>query len=153
MNHKRSTIANLIILSSLIYFNLACSSFRHARNRKMTDEQYYAYLRKDTSICELPEIIIIEHFYKILDTVIITKERFKDCNEDLNPYVYSIKESFQNNNLVYQIEKLYSTLNLMNFHIGAFEYKGEIFLFSSVMSQIQCRILLKILSKYLLTWP
>jgi hypothetical protein len=135
MKHKRNNKLNLILLTLLISLTLACSSFRLERNTKMTDEQYYAYLRKDTLICELPEVKIKEHFCRILDTVIIAKEKFTNCNEDLNPYVYSIRESYENDTVNYYIEKLYSTLNFVNHHTGAFEYKGEIFIVSSELGQ------------------
>jgi hypothetical protein len=101
----------------------------------MTDEQYFSYLRKDTSICELPELKVRETFYEILDTIILTKHKFIRCENEPNPYVYSIEARVQNNSMIYEIETLFSTQNLDHFYKGAFRYKGEIFVVSDTSQQ------------------
>ena len=99
----------------------------------MTDEQYFAYLRKDTSFCELPELKVKETFYNILDTIILTKHKFISCDNDPNPFVYSIEVKRKNNSKVYVIETLYSTQNLDYFYKGAFRYRGETFVVSDTL--------------------
>jgi len=123
-SYKKTYILLLAITISLVS---ACSSWRLQNNLKMTDEQYFSYLRKDTSICEIPELKIKHTFFEILDTIILTKANF---SIDPNPYVLSIEISNQNENLIYKIQTLYSTLNLPYYYQGAFKYKNEIFVVS-----------------------
>jgi hypothetical protein len=130
MKIKRNNILHALLLTFWICLIVACTSLKSGKNKKMTDEQYFAYLRMDTSFCELPELKVNESFYDILDTIILTKHKFISCDTDSNPYVYSIEVKLQDNCMVYIIETLYSTQNLDHFYKGAFRYKGEIFVVS-----------------------
>jgi len=98
----------------------------------MNDEEYYSYLRRDTSICKLPELKVDESFYKVLDTIISAKDEFKKCSSDPNPYIYSVDIKTQNDSITYEIRTLYSTIYITQIFKGAFKYNGEFFVVSEI---------------------
>lgn len=128
---KTSNQTILLVLTFLIAIASTCSSAQTHRGVKMTNEEYYTYLRNDTSICELPNLEVNKSFLVFLDTLLLNKEEYKKCNSDLNPFVYSIEENIQNDKLFYYVETLFSTNSMNHFYSGAFNYKGEIFVVKS----------------------
>jgi hypothetical protein len=135
MKINHINVLKSIVLTLLICLAIACSSLKITRKIKMADEEYYSYLRQDTSICELPEYVVSESFLEILDTIITTKSKFSNCDREPNPYVYSIIARVENNSLIYEIEPLFSTRNLDHFYKGAFNYRGEIFVVSDILEK------------------
>jgi hypothetical protein len=93
----------------------------------MTDEEYFLYLRDDTTFCEIPELKVKQEFFEILDTVILAKDGLFKCSSDPNPYIFIIEISNQNENLIYEIQTEYSTLYVQNYCRGGFAYKNELF--------------------------
>lgn len=130
MKIKHNSISCLLFLTLTISLTSACSLLKLQNSSKMTDEQYFSYLREDTSICEIPELKVKHTFFEILDTIILTKDNFRKFNSDPNPYVLSIEIINQNENLIYEINTVYTTLNLPYYYQGAFNYKNEIFVVS-----------------------
>ncbi len=109
---------------------ISCLSSSCSGTRKMSEEEYFTYLRKDTTICSLPEIKPSQLILASIDTILSKRVQFQKCSNDPNPFVYSIRTTIENDTLIYIIEDLFSTLNLENFFHGAFIYDGYIFVVS-----------------------
>ena len=127
MKIKADQILYLLFVTLTISYFSACSSLKPQNGNKMTDEQYYLYLREDTTFCEIPELNVQQAFFDILDTVILAKDSLYKCSSDPNPYFFYIEISKQNENLIYKIQTEYSTIHLQYYCLGGFAYKNELF--------------------------
>lgn len=116
----------LLVVFTLSYVS-ACSSLKSQNDKKMTDEEYYLYLREDTTFCEIPELNVKREFFEILDTVIFANDSLYKCSSDPNPYFFYIEVRNQNENLIYKIQTEYSTIHLEYYCLGGFAYKNELF--------------------------
>jgi len=129
---RRWSIKYLVVLFSSFFYAflfVSCAVFLNRERNSLTDDDYYLYLRNDTSICELQALNVTKPFLSYLDTIIRVREKYPECWNDPHPYVYLIEETLRDNKLKYFIETTTSTQFIQEISlIGAFRFNEDIFI-------------------------
>jgi hypothetical protein len=96
-------------------------------NKRMTPKNYFDYLREDTTICELPTFDIEIPFKFVLDSINNAWENCVICKNEPYPFVFEINEIAFEDTLIYTIRTNASPKLAHNLYLGAFTYKGNVF--------------------------
>ena len=123
MNILKLLIRYMLIFSIPYTFD-SCRTI----GKRMSSSEYYDYLRKDTSICELPTLVVASSFKSVLDTTIKSWKECSICKKDPHPFVFEINEKMCGDSMIYTVKTVTNTKLIQEIdYSGAFTYNEFVF--------------------------